>query len=218
MGSIILVRHATTSASEAGTNLGQASDPGLTDAGRQLAAALGRAIMLELTALPHDEVRILTSPAERCRLTAAAIADAIETADRPIGQAVDEGLREIDYGAWEGLTPEQCAARDPQLRRAWEADPFATRAPGGESGADVAARSFPVIERAEAWLADRARVAIVVSHNHVLRLRLAALLGVPLADYRRRFSIQPGSYSIVTLHRDGTAVRRVGAMPPSGAG
>ena len=85
----------------------------------------------------------------------------------------------------------------------------------GESGSEVAARAFPVLEAVEAWLAaSRARAAVVVAHNHVLRLRLAALTGVPLPDYRRRFVLEPGSYSIVTMGGERRAIRRIGVLPP----
>jgi probable phosphoglycerate mutase len=160
---------------------------------------------------------MVSSPARRCRLTADAIAAATGAGQAPLPVALELGLLELDYGSWEGLTEEECRRRDPELRRAWEADPYAVHAPGGESGADVAARAFPVLERLEAWLADDpARVAVVVSHNHVIRLRLAVLLGIPLPDYRRRLSVAPGSYSLVTFS-SGTAagsVRRVAALPP----
>jgi probable phosphoglycerate mutase len=220
MGSIVLVRHATTAASASGTNLGQASDPALTGAGERLATRLGRAIVAELAALPHDELRLISSPAQRCLATATAIAGALAAGGLGrVTMRVDEGLRELDYGAWEGLTPADCRRRDPERRAAWEADPHATSAPGGESGLDVAARAFPVLERVEAWLAaGAARVAVVVSHNHVVRLRLAAVLDVPLRDYRRRLSVEPGSYSILTFAggMDGPSVRRIAALPPDG--
>jgi probable phosphoglycerate mutase len=221
MGSIFLVRHATTLASASGANLGQASDPDLTGVGQQLATLLGRAIVLELAALPHDELRLISSPAQRCQTTAAVIRDALLAAgDGRATTAVEDGLRELDYGAWEGLTPGQCRRRDPELRAAWEADPHATAAPGGESGQDVVARAFPILEGVESWLgAGSARAAIVVSHNHVVRLRLAALLGISLRDYRRRLSVQPGSYAILTFPtgRRGPSVRRIAAMPPDRA-
>jgi broad specificity phosphatase PhoE len=215
MGSLILVRHATTTASQAGTNLGQATDLPLTPDGRALTAQLGRAIAVELAALAHTELRLVSSPARRCLDTAAAIRDAFSPTARPDPEP-EAGLREIEYGAWEGLSAEECRRRDPELRDAWEADPYATTAPGGESGGDVAARSFPVLEPIEGWLAgSRERAAVVVAHNHVLRLRLAALTGVPLADYRRRFVVEPGSYSIVTLGSGGRTIRRIGVLPPS---
>jgi probable phosphoglycerate mutase len=219
MGSILLVRHATTAASASGANLGQGSDPSLTGGGQQLASRLGRAIVLELAALPHEELRLISSPAQRCLTTAAAIAGALQEDPGRVPTSVEEGLRELDYGAWDGLTADECRRRDPERRAAWEADPYSTAAPGGEAGRDVAARAFPILEGVEAWLADGpSRVAVVVSHNHVVRLRLAALLGIPLRDYRRRLSIEPGSYSILTFaaDMDGPSVRRIAAMPPDG--
>ncbi|HET6745941.1 MAG TPA: histidine phosphatase family protein [Candidatus Limnocylindria bacterium] len=218
MGSIFLVRHATTRASASGTNLGQADDAALTADGDRLAARVGAAIALELAALPHDEIRVISSPALRCRATAAAIAGELGVEADPRSIEIEEGLRELDYGAWEGLTADECRRRDPELRARWEADPYQTHSPGGESGADVAARAFPVLERIEAWLAaGPTRAAIVVSHNHVIRLRMAAQLGIPPSDYRRRLLIEPGSYSLVTLAAGDRvpAVRRIGVSTPA---
>lgn len=211
MGSLFLARHSVTDASASGRNLGQSSDPPLIEAGFERARELGAALAAELEELPHDEIRLVSSPARRCRDTLAAVAEAMGL--DPGGAEVEPGLIEIAYGAWEGLTAEECRARDPELRRAWEADPYATRCPGGESGADVAARAFPVFDALEAWLAaGRQRCAIVVAHNHVNRLRLCAVLGFPMADYRRRIGQDPAAYSLLT-YPDGGApvVRRVNA-------
>lgn len=198
MGSLLLARHSVTAASASGRNLGQSSDPPLVAAGAALAVRLGEAIAFELGELPHDALRLVSSPAARCRQTIAPIAEALGVAQARI--EVAPGLIEIDYGAWEGLTPDECRARDPELRPAWEADPFATRCPGGESGADVAARAFPVLEEVEAWLAaDRDRCAVVVAHNHVNRLRLCAHLGWPMAEYRRRIGQDAAAYSLLTF-------------------
>lgn len=218
MGSVFLVRHATTAASAAGTNLGQAVDAPLTADGERLAERVGLAMRLELAALPHGEVRFVSSPARRCLGTSEAIRRAIglETDGQVV--SVQDGLRELDYGAWEGLSADECRQRDPELRAAWEADPYAVSAPAGESGSDVAARAFPVMDEIDAWLrAGGTRVAVVVSHNHVIRLRLAWHLGIPLPDYRRRLLINPGSYSLVTLAEEPmeSAVRRIGALPPA---
>jgi broad specificity phosphatase PhoE len=70
---------------------------------------------------------------------------ALETAQtvatgRPV--EVDERLRELDYGQWEGLTYEEIETRDPALRAHWDHDPGSTHSPGGESGEDVAARAL----------------------------------------------------------------------------
>jgi len=94
MGSLILVRHATTAASASGRNLGQRSDPPLADAGLVLAASLGETLAAELAELPHDELRVVSSPALRCRQTAGAIGAALEVP--ATSQEVAPGLLGID--------------------------------------------------------------------------------------------------------------------------
>jgi probable phosphoglycerate mutase len=212
MGTLILVRHSITAASAAGRNLGRKTDPPLADAGLALAGQLGEALVAELSELPHDELRLLTSPARRCRQTAEAVAAAVGVAEEAV--QVEPGLLEIDYGAWDGLTADECRARDPELRAAWEADPYVTRCPGGESGADVASRSAAVLEPLESWLAaDRARSAIVVAHNHVNRVRLCALFGWPMREYRDRLSQDPAGYSLIGFGGATPVIRRVNATP-----
>ena len=213
MGSLILARHATTAAAASGRNLGRRTDPELTPEGVALAARLGAAVRDELTELPHDEIRLVSSPALRCRQTIDAVADVLEI-DHADRLEIADGLWEIDYGAWEGLSSEESEARDPDLRKRWEDDPYTVACPGGESGSDVAARAFAVLEPIEAWLAaDRARCAIVVAHNHVNRLRLCALFGWPMRDYRRRVAQDPGAYSLIGFGGRVPVIRRVNAAP-----
>ncbi len=212
MGTLILVRHSITEASAAGRNLGRATAPPLADAGLALARRLGEALVAELGELPHDELRVLTSPARRCRQTTEAIVAAVGMPAEAV--EVEPALLEIDYGTWDGLTADECRARDPELRAAWESDPYGTRCPGGESGADVAARSATVFEPVEAWLAaDRARCAIVVAHNHVNRVRLCALFGWPMREYRDRLSQDPAGYSLIGFGGPTPVIRRVNASP-----
>ena len=211
MGTLILARHSITDASVAGRNLGQRSDPPLAAEGVVLAARLGDTLRGELDELPHDDLRLLSSLALRCRQTADAVADAVGGG---IEVEVHAGLLELDYGAWDGLTADECRARDPERRADWEADPFVTRCPEGESGQDVLRRVSDVLDPIEAWLAeDRARCAIVIAHNHVNRLRLCALFGWPMREYRDRLSQEPAGYSIVGLGRETPVVRRVNASP-----
>lgn len=207
MGSLILVRHATTAHSASGRNLGQGSDPPLAEAGMELASALGSALALELAELPHDEIRLISSPALRCRQTIARVVTGLDLASEDVELA--PGLIELDYGSWDGLTAAQCMERDPELRARWEADPYTTRCPEGESGEDVAVRSTAVLDPVVSWLAaDRARCAVVVAHNHVNRVVLCRLLGWPMRDYRRRLAADPGGYSMVTFGTGNPVIRR----------
>ena len=211
MGTLILARHSITEASAAGRNLGQRGDPPLAAEGVALAARLGDTLRRELDELPHDDLRLLSSSALRCRQTADAVADAVGGGIEP---EVHAGLLELDYGAWDGLTAEECRARDPKERAAWEDDPFMTRCPDGESGRVVLRRVSDVLDPIEAWLAgDRARCAIVIAHNHVNRLRLCALFGWPMREYRDRLSQEPAGYSIVGLGLETPVIRRVNASP-----
>jgi broad specificity phosphatase PhoE len=212
MGHLILVRHSITEASAAGRNLGQRTDLPLTAAGVELAGRLGVTLGLELDELAHDGIRLLSSPARRCRQTAEAIAPALGVSRSAVG--VLPGRLEIDYGAWDGLTAEECRARDPELRARWEADPYTTRCPEGESGEEVGRRAFAALEPVEAWLAgDRSGVAVAVAHNHVLRLRLCDLFGWPMREYRQRVVTDPAGYSVVGFGGEAPVIRRVNAAP-----
>jgi probable phosphoglycerate mutase len=230
MGSLFLARHATTAASAAGRNLGRREDAPLAHTGRELATRLGHAVRSEIDdLLPTGprELRLVSSSARRCRETIDAVVAALVGSGPTSAVELHDGLLELDYGEWDGLTPDECRRRDPELRAAWEADPYATRAPDGESGQDVAERSFPIFDELEAWLSGaEGRIAVVVAHNHVNRVRLCRLVGWPLLEYRDRVVQDPGGYSLITFSPGARppVVRRMNAMPlplvdqvPSGA-
>ena len=98
MGHLVLVRHSTTEASAGGRNLGQGSDPPLTAEGRELAALLGKRLAQELVEMPTHDLRLVTSPARRCRETLAEVASALGSDREP---EVEAGLMEIEYGAFQ---------------------------------------------------------------------------------------------------------------------
>ena len=127
MLTLILTRHGRAAADD--IMLGGQLDVPLTADGRAEAEALGR----RLAGIRID--RIIASPMIRALETAQIVA-----AGRPI--EVEERLRELDYGRWEGLTYPEIEAVDPAVRVRWEHDPAATHSPGGESGDDVAARAL----------------------------------------------------------------------------
>src|SRR6516164_3520125 len=92
----------------------------LDDRGREQAAALAA----RLASVPLDA--IVTSPVQRCRETADAIAAARN--GHPVAVAEDEQFAEVRYGDWTGK-PLRQLARDP-LWRAVQAHPSAVRFPG----------------------------------------------------------------------------------------
>jgi broad specificity phosphatase PhoE len=176
---VLLTRHGHTDRSEPEQYLGQRLHATLTDRGRRDAAALAD----RLEGVPVD--RIVTSPlgraVETATILAAGSAAVVET---------DERLKELDYGAWEGLTVEEIERRFPGQFGLYELNPAMHEVGGGESGHEVAARVSNLIDDLLDWgLGDGApdRTCVLVGHSSVNRILLALVLGVPLPDYRRRF-------------------------------
>lgn len=183
---VLLTRHGTTTAGD-GVMLGGQLDVPLSDQGRREAEALAA----RLAGVRIDW--IVSSPMARALETAEVIARG-----RPV--EVDERLRELDYGRWEGLDYAEIDARDPGLRARWEADPAATHSPGGECGNDVAdrARSFLVSLLESELVAERTVPPVPASR---------AFLGLPVS---RRSADAGGSRRVPTEgSAESAAERRV---------
>ncbi|MEL7344929.1 MAG: histidine phosphatase family protein [Pseudomonadota bacterium] len=100
---------------------------------------------------------ILSSPLQRARLLAEAIADR-----SGVALAVDDGLAEMDFGAWEGQLWDDIARAEID---AWADDFHHARPHGGESVAMFAARVSGALERAPTG-------ALLVCHVGVIRAAL----------------------------------------------
>jgi len=106
--------------------------------------------------------RILTSPLSRCLRLAEALAVARA---RPL--SVDARLAEMDFGRWEG---QAWAAIARSELDAWAADLTGARPHGGETVAEMAARSRAALRAAMAGPVP----ALVVSHAGIIKAALAA--------------------------------------------
>jgi broad specificity phosphatase PhoE len=123
---LLLARHAETDL--AGRFCGQ-SDPELNEQGRQQLAGLVNSLS------QHPISRVYTSDLRRARQTAEAIAIHFG-----VGLDVRPGLREIDFGMWEGFSWSEIEVRDPARAKSWaEMYPNST-APGGEPFQQFASR------------------------------------------------------------------------------
>ena len=112
----------------------------------------------------------------------------------------DPRLMEMDYGAWEGLTYEQIDASDAALRARWVADPGTLACPGGESGTDVALRARSFLTDLLAWAADRPGtdpVLLGVAHSTLNRVLLCVAVGIPIREYRRRFTQSQANLTVL---------------------
>lgn len=155
---LLLVRHGQTPWNAAGRWQGH-GDPGLSPEGRQQALALARTISAGEDAVWTG---VIASDLQRARETAEAIASALG-----LSVGTDPRLRELDVGAWSGLTRPEIEARDPQALREFESGEPSVRPGGGESRIEIR-------ERALAFVRDLARDRsgerlIVVTHLGVIR-------------------------------------------------
>jgi len=180
---LLLVRHAETAHNRDGLVQGRADNP-LSDLGLKQAAALAE----RLASAPLDA--IYSSPLARARQTAEAIA-----APHGLPVAIEPDLVEMDIGQMEGLSGTELRERFPEFMTAWlSEDAGSAVMPGGESLAQVQARAMAVIERVVEQRPGG--VVALVSHNFVLLSVLCAVLGLPLAQFRR---LRQGVASIATV-------------------
>jgi broad specificity phosphatase PhoE len=160
---LILIRHAEPVDDAHGLCYGSL-DFGLSPAGQEHA----RRIATALDCIAYGAV--YASPRCRARETAEPLAVA-----RGIDVAVDDDLREIDFGDFEGRRYEEIEAAEPELYRTWMSSPTTVRFPNGESYADVSVRALRAFERIRA----AHECAVVVTHGGVIRAGLAAWLAMP---------------------------------------
>jgi probable phosphoglycerate mutase len=188
----LLLRHGQTPLSVQKRYAGR-SDVPLTEVGVGQAAAAAKRLASAGIGL------IVTSPLLRAARTAQEVA---EVTGAPV--LTDEGFRETDFGAWEGLTFAEVRQRWPAEMTAWLADP-AVPPPGGESLAEVSARVTDTLHRV---LAGREQQTIlIVSHvTPIKTLVAAALLAPPAALYRMHLDV--AALCEIDWYADGPAVLR----------
>jgi len=193
---IYFLRHGETTASQTGGYCGTL-DPDLTPAGYQMAEEFADAYK----SLPWAAV--FSSPLRRAVATAQPLCTAVG-----IPMQIKERLKEIDYGQWEGKTPEAVNREfhDDYVR--WLADPGWNAPIGGEKGIDVARRSSLVIGEIEQTCS--AGNVLVVSHKATIRIMLCSLLGIDVGRFRDRISMPVASISIVEFARHGPLLHLMG--------
>ncbi len=145
---------------------------------------------------------VYVSPKLRARMTAAPTCRALE-----VEPVVEDGLKEIGYGTWEGRHETEIRANDPAAYATWTGDPGARSPPGGESGYTIAARAMPIIERIAETHAGE---VLIFSHKATIRIITCALLGIPLSRFRDRIACPTASITTFTFGPHGPLLTRLG--------
>ncbi|MEV6616528.1 bifunctional RNase H/acid phosphatase [Streptomyces sp. NPDC051051] len=194
---LVLLRHGETPLTPEKRFSGSGgSDPALSAVGREQAERVAAALARRGT-VQH----IVASPLARTRETAAAVA-----ARLGLEVAVDDGLRETDFGAWEGLTFGEVRERHPDDLNAWLADPEAEPTGGGESFAATATRIAATRDRLVAAYAGR--TVLLVTHVTPIKTLVRLALGAP-PESLFRMELSAASLSVVAYYADGNASVRL---------
>ena len=165
------IRHGETEYNREGRLQGQ-QDIGLNPKGREQASAVGRALRKlagpEIDRLEKSRA-FVASPLLRTRQTMELARSAMGL--DPQAYALNDDLKELTFGDWEGLTWLEVEARDPEGAAARATDKWGFVPPNGESYAGLALRLTPWVEAME-------RDLFVASHGGVARALMYLLAGV----------------------------------------
>ncbi|HET9895849.1 MAG TPA: histidine phosphatase family protein [Streptosporangiaceae bacterium] len=190
----LLLRHGQTELSGERRFSGRADTP-LTKEGVKQARLAAR----RLAQAGREIGVVLSSPLQRARRTAEAVAEATGA---PL--VIYEELIEADFGAWQGLTFAEASAKWPGELAAWMASPDAAP-PEGESFAMVALRVLNGLDKLIA--AYRHSTVVAVSHvTPIKTLVCRALLAPPEAMFRMNLDV--ASLCHIDCYDNGSAVVR----------
>jgi broad specificity phosphatase PhoE len=164
---LYFIRHGETDWNAEARLQGQRDVP-LNDFERVQAEEAGT--RLRGTVLRYEDLDYVASPLSRTRETMELMRAAIGL--HPTAYRMDDRLRELTFGAWEGLTWKEVRQRDGRGARARDIDKWGFVPPKGESYAMLAERVAP-------FLGELTRDTVVVSHGGVARVLLALLGHVP---------------------------------------
>ena len=181
---IYYIRHGETEWNAEGRLQGTQDIP-LNDLGRRQAANSG-AILADLFARDGSSktsLAFIASPLGRARLTMELVRGTLKLP--PDQYAIDDRLREIGYGHWEGSTLKQMQASDPAVFARRQADKWTVPPPGGESYAEVQARVGD-------WYRQLTADTVAVAHGGTARALMVAL-GIETPDSAADLTIEQGA-------------------------
>ena len=190
----ILLRHGQTQHS-AERRFSGTSNPELTETGREQAKRAASA----LQSFGRIDA-IVASPQARAQQTAEYAAEALG-----LSIATDDGLRELDFGDFEGLTRDEVVAKDAEAFENWQASPN-NAPPSGESLSSFHRR----VTRARLKLQERyeGQTVLLVTHMTPVKSVVRQALGVN-ADLFKHLFLDLASISVVDFYGDYGVVRCV---------
>jgi broad specificity phosphatase PhoE len=164
---VYYIRHGETAWNAEGRLQG-ALDVPLNDLGRRQAAQAGN-ILADLFARDGRDkasLAFVASPLGRARSTMDLVREVLGLP--PDGYALDDRLREIGYGRWEGSTLAEMQAQDPELFARRQTEKWTMSPPGGETYASVQLRMRD-------WYDSLLTDTVAVAHGGTARALMVGL-------------------------------------------
>lgn len=138
---------------------------------------------------------IVSSPLVRCRIFAQELAR-----QQGIPLEVNDQLREMSFGEWEGQEIECVWKANKEFMLAWSQDPLAHTPPNGEPLVDVALRIHNVFKRITEKY--RGKRVLIVSHGGCTRVFISLVLNMPLSHISRLDVPYAGMSKLAIYHSD----------------
>ncbi|HVV42377.1 MAG TPA: histidine phosphatase family protein [Nitrobacter sp.] len=188
MPTIYYVRHGETEWNADGRFQGSQDIP-LNDLGRTQAVKAGGILADLFSRDGRDPLALpfVASPLGRARSTMELMRGAIELP--PHGYAIDDRLREIGYGHWEGMTLPQMEVANPDVFALRQTDKWGVAPPGGESYASVTLRMRD-------WYDSLLGDTVAVAHGGTARALMVAL-GLETPDSAAGLTIEQGAVYVL---------------------
>ena len=164
---IYYIRHGETQWNADGRLQGVQDIP-LNDLGRKQAAHTGSILSDLFERHGHDKTKLpfVSSPLGRARSTMELVRGVLQL---PVQDyAIDDRLREIGYGKWEGSTLAEMQVADPELFAKRQTEKWTVAPPGGES-------YVAVQQRMTEWYGEQKRDIVTVAHGGTARALMVAL-------------------------------------------
>ena len=138
---------------------------------------------------------IFSSPLKRATQTANLIAES-----QNLQVISDPALMDIDYGGWQGLTPDEVRSRWPEQIEFWYRHPELAQIPAGESLVQVQTRAMALVTSISK---DNPNATLLlVSHTVVNRLILLGILGLGI-DHYWRLKQEPCAINLIESNEQG---------------
>ncbi|MBI3699637.1 MAG: histidine phosphatase family protein [Afipia sp.] len=167
MPTIYYIRHGQTEWNAEGRFQGSQDVP-LNSIGKDQAIRSGELLSEILRGDDHDPLTtpFVSSPLGRARNTMELVRGTLDVP--PHDYQLDDRLREIGYGHWEGSTLTQMEESHPDIFAERQIDKWGVPPPGGESYASVTIRM-------REWYDSLLQDTVAVSHGGTMRALLVAL-------------------------------------------